>query len=72
MAWTGEIWWAVTPTGAGGPRFAVGGGVAYSGGTNAVLQMGTNPGVYTVTAAPRGIAPLAATATVVRVLKVEI
>jgi hypothetical protein len=71
MAWTGEIWWAVTPTGAGGPRFAVGGGVAYSGGTNAVLQMGTNPGVYTVTAAPRGIAPLAATATVV-ILKVEI
>jgi hypothetical protein len=70
MAWTGEIWWAVTPTGAGGPRFAVGGGVAYSGGTNAVLQMGTNPGVYTVTAAPRGIAPLAATATVV-LLKVE-
>lgn len=71
MAWTGEIWWAVTPTGAGGPRFAVGGGVSYSGGTNAVLQMGTNPGVYTVTAAPRGVAPLAATATVV-ILKVEI
>jgi hypothetical protein len=71
MAWTGEIWWAVTPTGAGGPRFAVGGGVTYSGGTNAVLQMGTNPGVYTVTAAPRGIAPLAATATVV-VLKVDL
>lgn len=72
MAWTGEIWWAVTPTGAGGPRFAVGGGVAYSGGTNAVLQMGTNPGVYTVTAAPRGIAPLAATAkVVVRKLQIQ-
>jgi hypothetical protein len=70
MAWTGEIWWAVTPTVAGGPRFAAGGGVVYSGGTNAVLQMGTNPGVYTVTAAPRGIAPLAATATVV-LLKVD-
>jgi hypothetical protein len=43
MAWTGEIWWAVTPTGAGGPRFAAGGGVAYSGGRTRCCRWGRIP-----------------------------